>query len=144
MRIEIRFRELPPGKRPPSMRFVCMIFLSTLPDRPFNAVIDTGAPFSIVPWNLWRDGAAMIESLGDYPDWRNIRGIAGGGVPCEFGRIGVMLADATPARSGWLSVSAQLARSDHVPLILGVAGFLDTYELVLNRDGAGYIVVAGA
>ena len=85
----------------------------------------------------------MIEFLGEDPDWRNVRGVAGGGVPCEFGRIHVMLADTTSARSGWLSVPAQLARSDNVPLILGVAGLLDTYEVSLNADGRCHIVVPG-
>ncbi len=64
-------------------------------------------------------------------------------MPCRLARLCVMVFDTTPSRSAWLTVPAQLADTDAVPPILGVAGFLDTYEVALNRDGESYVVVPG-
>ena len=125
------------------MRFVCRSFLATCPERPLLAVIDTGAPFSIIPWALWKDAASRIEFLPYATDWHVIHGIGGGIEPCGFGRLHVMLADGGSSLSGWLGIPAQLAKTDAVPLVLGVAGLLDTYEVALNEDGRCHIVVPG-
>ncbi len=126
------------------MRFVCRSFLATCPERPLLAVIDTGAPFSVIPWALWKDGTSRIEFVPEASDWEIIHGIGGGSESCEFGRLHVMLVDEAPSLSGWLRIPAQLVKTDAVPLILGVAGLLDTYEVALNRDGESYIIVPGA
>ncbi len=65
-------------------------------------------------------------------------------MPCRLARIHVMLADATPSHSAWLQVPAHLAETNAVPLVLGFAGLLDTYEVALNRNGESYIIVPGA
>lgn len=125
------------------MRFVCRTFPATCPERPLLAVIDTGAPFSIIPWALWKGGASGIEFLADAPDWHVIHGIGGGSESSEFGRLHVMLADEKPSLSAWLGIPAQLAKTNAVPLVLGVAGLLDTYEVSLNEAGESYIAVPG-
>jgi hypothetical protein len=108
-------------------------------------VIDTGAAFSIMPWWIWKDNLAQTTFETGFPDWKTIRGIAGGKLPCRFGKTHVSLADTDGSRSAWLAIPVQLATtSNRLPLLLGVAGFLDTHELVLNRDGASHIVVPGA
>ncbi len=141
--IQIESFEWPRGKTPPCMRFVCRSFLATCPERPLLAVIDTGAPFSIIPRALWKDGTSRIEFAPEARDWEIIHGIGGGSESCEFGRLHVMLADERTSLSGWLRIPAQLAKTDAVPLVLGVAGFLDTYRLTLNEDGSSYVVVPG-
>ena len=87
----------------------------------------------------------MIEFAGPNvtSNCRSIRGLSGGGLPCEFGWLHIMLSDARPSFSDWLRVPAKLAMSNDVPLILGVAGLLDTYEVALNEDGRCHIVVPG-
>ncbi len=127
------------------MRFFCRLFLQTALDARFEAVIDTGAPFSIVPFAMWKDGRSMIEFAGPNvsPNCRTIRGLSGGGLPCEFGWLHVMLSDAQLSFSDWLRIPAKLAMTDAVPLILGVAGLLDTYEVVLNRSDGSYVVAPG-
>lgn len=125
------------------MRFMCRTVLATLPGVRFHALIDTGAPFAIIPWALWKDGVSRIEFAEGRSDWKTIRGIAGGREPCEFGRIHIMLTDTKPSFSDWLEIPAQLAKTDDVPLILGVAGLLDTYGVTLNEGGESHIVVPG-
>jgi hypothetical protein len=65
-------------------------------------------------------------------------------MPCEFGWLYLILADVRGSFSDWLRVPAKLAMTNEVPLVLGVAGFLDTYEVALNRDGESYVVLPGA
>jgi len=125
-------------------RFVCHAFVQNALDSLVSnqAVIDTGSTFSILPRRLWRDNE-FVDLAPAAPGMQSIRGISGGELPCKFGHVRVMLADTEPTFSDWLEVPAKLAEADTVPLILGVAGFLDRYELVLNSDGASYIAVPG-
>jgi hypothetical protein len=83
-----------------------------------------------------------LETVVDL-EMPRIRGISGGELPCKFGRVRIMLADTQPAFSDWLEVRAKLAEADTVPLVLGVADFLDTFEVVLNRHGVSYMTVPG-
>ena len=144
-RVRIDLREHPRGKTPPTMRFFCRVFLQTAGDAHLEALIDTGAPFSIVPFAMWKDGRSMIGLAGPNvsPNCRTICGLSGGSLPCEFGRLHVILSDTQPSFSDWLRIPAKLAMTDAMPLILGVAGFLDTYEVALNRDSESYVVVPG-
>ena len=123
-KIRIERREYPEGMRPPSLRFTCQVRLSTIPGIPATALIDTGAPLTLLPRQVWERGESDIEFLATPSGWRAIRGLGGGSVPCRLAQI-------------------HIAETNAVPLILGVAGFLDTYEVVLNRDGKSYIVVPG-
>ena len=127
------------------MRFCCRVLLQTAGDARLEAVIDTGAPFSIVPLAMWKNGRSMIAFAGQNvsPNCRTIRGLSGGSLPCEFGWLHIILSDTRPSFSDWLRMPAKLAMTDAVPLVLGVAGFLDTYEVALNRDGESCVVVPG-
>ena len=146
-RIEIGLCEDPPALNPPCLRFKCLCWVSTWPGDPSGrlATIDTGSPFCIIPSGLWRDGRSEIDFAGGEvtANCRTIRGLSGGSMPCEFGWLHVMLADAQPSFSDWLRVPAKLAMSNDVPLVLGVAGLLDTYEVSLNEGGRCHIVVPG-
>jgi hypothetical protein len=142
-KIRIERREYPEGMRPPSLRFTCQVRLSTIPGIPATALIDTGAPLTLLPRQAWERSESDIEFLATPSGWRAIRGLGGASVPCRLAQIHIMLADSTPSHSTWLRVPAQLAETNAVPLILGVAGFLDTYEVALNRDGESYVVVPG-
>ncbi len=129
--------------QPPSLRFTCRVRLSTLPGVSATALIDTGAPLTLLPRQAWEHSASDIEFLATPSGWRTIHGLGGGSVPCRLARIHVMLVDPTPSFSAWLRVPVQLAETNAVPLILGVAGLLDTYEVALNRGGESYVVVPG-
>jgi hypothetical protein len=147
-KVRIELVEDPPGLRPPVVRLRCLCWLSTPLEDPRGrlALIDTGAPFSIVPLGLWRGATGLVEPAGAdvTPNCRTIRGVSGGSMPCEFGWLYLILADVRGSFSDWLRVPAKLAMTNEVPLVLGVAGFLDTYEVALNRDGESYVVLPGA
>ncbi|MBM4041501.1 MAG: hypothetical protein FJ290_23615 [Planctomycetes bacterium] len=125
-------------------RLVCRAYVKGLPAivTPRLAVVDTGAPFSIVPRALWQDNDFVRLEPGT-SELQAIRGLSGGQLPCRFGRVSVMLADTGPTFSAWFDLPAKLADADTMPLILGVAGFLDRFEVVLNRNGMSYITVPG-
>jgi hypothetical protein len=125
-------------------RLVCRAYVKGLPASvtPRLAVVDTGAPFSIVPRALWQENDFVRLESGT-SELQAIRGLSGGQLPCRFGRVGIMLADTGPTFSAWFDLPAKLANVDTVPLILGVAGFLDRFEVVLNRDGVSFITVPG-
>lgn len=142
-KIRIERREYPEGMHPPSLRFTCQVRLSTLPGVSATALVDTGAPLTLLPRQVWERSESDIEFLATSSGWSAIRGLGGASVPCRLARIHIMLADPTPSHSAWLRVPAQLAETNAVPVILGVAGFLDTYEVILNRDGESHIVVPG-
>ena len=127
------------------MRFFCHVLLQATRHLRFEALIDTGAPFSVIPFGMWKDGRSAIEFAGPNAtsNCKSIRGISGGSLPCEFGWLHIMLSDTQPSFSRWLRVPAKLAKTDGIPLILGVAGFLDTYRFTLNEDGSSYVVVPG-
>ncbi len=125
-------------------RFVCHAFVLNLP-RNFTskqALVDTGAPFSILPRRFWW-GNEFVDLEPGAAGVRRISGVSGGELPCRFGWARIMLADTAPRFSDWLEVRAKLAETDSVPLILGVADLLDRYEVVLNSDRASYITVPG-
>ena len=150
-RVNIYRRELPRGKRPPSVRFVCITCLETVPDVSYWALVDTGASFSIVPSDLWEKEDSKIDFVEGH-NWNYIYGITdrqdGTGkedrrVPCKLGWLHIKLADRRGSRSAPLTIRALLAGSNAVPLILGVADFLDAYRVTLNEEGDSYIVVPG-
>ncbi len=146
-RIHVQLCEDPPGLNPPCMRLKCLCWLSTWPGDPSGrlATIDSGSPFSIIPPRLWQSGRSQIDFAGGEVtrNCRTICGLSGGSLPCEFGWLHVMLADRYLAFSDWLRIPAKLATGDDVPLVLGMAGFLDTYEVALNKNGESYVVVPG-
>lgn len=92
------------------------------------AILDTGAPYSIIPLSLWP--ALQMQRHGQVP----IRGI----VPGHASEMDVTLANVRGRlldpehRSLPLSLWAMLAGTDHVPLLLGWAGCLDRAKLVVD------------
>lgn len=92
------------------------------------AIVDTGAPYSLIPCSLWV--AARVERLTAMP----VRGVVPGQTAelhADLARISGRLLDASRV-SPPLSLWAMLARTDEVPLILGWAGCLDRARLILD------------
>ena len=93
----------------------------------FPALIDTGAPFSVLPVTLWPD----IES--DVRFGTSLRGL----VPLPSAVLKAKLARVTCVVSDLKTSSPQLSfwallADGEVPLVLGCAGFLDRAKLVLD------------
>lgn len=95
---------------------------------PHPALVDTGAPYSLIPLSLWP--ALRVERL----TMRSLRGVVPGRsaeLRAELARVSGRLLD--PRRiSPRLSLWAMLADTDQVPLILGWAGCLDRARLTLD------------
>ena len=93
----------------------------------FRALVDTGAPFSVLPKSLWGD----LRVEGGFAT--NLRGL----VPLPSAVLKAKLAQVTcivsdlKTNSPPLTFWALLAEGE-VPLVLGCSGFLDRAKLVLE------------
>ena len=92
---------------------------------PQPAIVDTGAPYSLIPLSLWP--ALRVDPLCKLP----VRGLVPGRhaeLDATLARVSGQLLDASH-RSRPLALWAMLAATDQVPLILGWAGLLDRARL---------------
>ena len=94
---------------------------------PTPALIDTGAPFCVLPKALW----TMIEHEGGFPtSLRGLVQLPSAILNARLARITCVVSDRA-ATSRPLKVWALLAEGD-VPLVLGCAGFLEHAKFVLE------------
>ncbi len=102
---------------------------------PDLAIVDTGAPLSLIPQDIWQD-CRYLKLRDDV-----IRGV----VPkpdCELpvidGVVACVLQDDAGQMSEPLTIRAHLAHSENVPLLLGFSGLLDRADVRfwLNRSEA--------
>jgi hypothetical protein len=93
-----------------------------------HAVIDTGAPLSLLPKSIWKQCAVKV--LGQ----STIRGI----VPKPECELPVKMGEVTcflPAEDGIvvsITLNAYLAPIDGISLLLGFGGLLDRFRLVVD------------
>jgi len=95
---------------------------------PHPAIVDTGAPTSIVPMRLWNP--CEVDILGDH----TIRGIVAAeecALPVLVGCMSFVFADRRH-ESPMLTAKTYLALTDEVPLLIGFSGLLD--RCVLHVD----------
>ncbi|NCO41402.1 MAG: hypothetical protein COZ06_28575 [Armatimonadetes bacterium CG_4_10_14_3_um_filter_66_18] len=99
----------------------------------FTAFVDTGAPASVIPRDLWVDlePEVLIE---DAP----IIGVSKRRVcqiPACFGVVQGELVDAEGNASGARPFRAYLAKSDRVPLLVGFADLLSEFPVHFDYRG---------
>jgi len=102
-----------------------------------EAIVDTGAHTSVLPLSLWQQLAVEIEKedvafggINDQPECR---------IPASLGRVRCFLTDETKRLSPELDASCFLAKTEHVPLILGFAGLLSKFNICFNyASGVAY------
>jgi hypothetical protein len=104
--------------------------------QPYEAIVDTGAPVSIIPPAIWQD--CEKEIIGQY----KIRGL----VPKKDAYIDVKIANISCVlfdehnASGVLAIKAYLSMEPNVPLVLGFEGFLSKAKLYSDFQAKqGYI-----
>ena len=92
------------------------------------AIVDTGAPYSVIPISLWP--ALPVKRIARLP----LRGIVPGTAAELTATLATLTAQLLDGRrvSPRLALSAMLADTDQVPLILGWAGCLDRATLSVN------------
>lgn len=105
-----------------------------LPDlsytRSETALLDTGAPMSVLPQTLWRTLDAGIHvpdaSFGGVSQRKECQ------IPCSIGTVNMRLCDRSGNASRAYDVPAFLAKTDRVPLILGFASLME--DLTIHFD----------
>jgi len=122
-------------------RLVVPLYFGTDPPGPETATeacwLDTGAPLSVVPFNVHNHRLLWQPIPGVQTSWS--------GQPCDLGRVDFWLAtDQPPYLRGPMSLLAKFARSDPpgpvIPVLLGLEFFLAhraEFELFLPpQDGS--------
>jgi hypothetical protein len=92
---------------------------------PWSAILDTGAPFGVLPQRLWR----MLETEIHVSE-ATFGGISRRKVcqiRCSIGTVRGSLIDEAGHRSRIYDFPAFLAKIDRVPLIIGFAGLLEEF-----------------
>lgn len=94
----------------------------------YSAVLDTGAPVSVIPYQIW--SMLKAEKIKDYA----IRGIVPKNecsLPVTIGEVSCILLDREESTKR-IKVKAYLAHSNEVPLIIGFKNLLDRFGIYLN------------
>lgn len=94
----------------------------------YSAILDTGAPISVIPFQIWTDSEA--ELITDH----RIRGIIPKEecvLPVLVGRINYVLVD-RESISKEKRLLAYLALTNEIPLILGFKDLLSEFEIYSN------------
>jgi len=106
--------------------------------QPYEAIVDTGAPVSILPPAIWQD--IEKEILGDY----RIKGI----VPKKDAFLPVKVANVCAAlldehkSTRMLKIKAYLSIEPEVPLVLGFENFLSQAKIYSDtQNNSGYIEI---
>lgn len=96
------------------------------------AIVDTGAPLSLIPASMWRDidrqilGSVMAGGVAEKPECK---------FPADLAIVHLALSDGR-ASLGPFRVHALLAHNDKVPALLGFADVLEHLRITidLSRD----------
>jgi hypothetical protein len=97
---------------------------------PMDAIIDTGAHTSILPKSIWKSirakktGTFDIQGISSKTECR---------VPCDVGKITAQFIDESGNVSKELKMTAFLALTDEVPLIIGFKDILSEFNVCFNR-----------
>jgi hypothetical protein len=97
----------------------------------YRAIVDTGAPVSVIPRRLWTPLSVNITvpstTLGGISKRPECR------VPARFGTVRGRLADTSGTTSDVLEFPAYLAETDEVPLLVGFAGLLAQFRVCFDH-----------
>jgi len=101
------------------------------------AIIDSGAHTSVLPEKIWRE--AERDIIAEY-ELKGINPRPECSIPALVGKVMCMLHDDYGHSSDDLLISAILAQSNEVPIILGFADLLTEFEVTFNyRAGRAYL-----
>tara|TARA_Y100000310_G_scaffold128087_1_gene127244 strand:- start:2813 stop:3259 length:447 start_codon:yes stop_codon:yes gene_type:complete len=117
-------RSLVPDTKP-FIRLFCQVTFShtSLPE---DAIIDTGAHVSLIPYEIWSE--SKVEIIGEYI----MQGaVPGSGLPVKVGYIEASLG-AQQRQSQNLRFLAFLAYTSKVPLLLGIRDVLEKFDVHLE------------
>ena len=104
----------------------------------WNAILDTGAHTSLIPKYIWE--GLFFEPLSESL-FLGIKSNLLCSVPCKVARVAAVILDQDSNRSRPFVMNAYLAKSNDVPLILGLSSALDRFSLSIdykNKQGTLY------
>jgi len=104
--------------------------------RIWNAFVDTGAHTTLIPEYIWKRlyYEPLSESL-----FLGVKSNLLCSIPCKVAKVYTLLIDEKNHTKPFI-INAYLAKSNDVPLILGVSTSLDNFDLVIKyREGKGYL-----
>jgi len=106
---------------------------------PEPAIIDTGAPLSLIPQYIWQNCRCLklcdvvVQGIVPDPDCA---------LSVIDGVIAGVLQDDTGQASEVLTIRAHLALNDNVPLLLGFAGLLNRANVCFSvEQGQAYLEI---
>lgn len=116
----------------PTIRLVSWVSFKSLEGylNPMQAIIDTGAPVSLIPFKVW--GQAMV-TLGDPTTIPSVSDRPECDLEVTEGQITLSLLndDWQPVINDWI-IQADLCHTSEMPLILGMHDFLSRGRLVMD------------
>jgi len=102
-----------------------------------SAIIDTGAPISMLPMDLWK--SIETEILTDHEAY----GINPGkecSIQVLVGKVKCILVDNENNQSDELEILSYLAITNKIPLIIGFRDVLENFDIHLNfKDKTAYL-----
>ena len=105
---------------------------------PYPAILDTGAHATLIPFKVW------TECLVKFTAQHIVRGVVPReecSIPILIGDISCILVD-KQRRSEELEISAYLALTDDVPLVIGFWDLLERFKLCMDyRNKEAYLEV---
>ncbi|MBI1925089.1 hypothetical protein HYR99_12675 [Candidatus Poribacteria bacterium] len=106
--------------------------------RPRDGIIDTGGAFSVLPPDLWRDLEVTIEEKRTWLQGVNRQQRCR--IAASLGTVKFRLIDIDGGMTDELEVIAYLVKRAEVPIIFGMADFLEKYQLQLDhRSGKAFL-----
>lgn len=121
------------------IRIYCKIIFNR-DEAPVDAIIDTGAVFTIIPldiYNLLDQNIALLD-LGqlakrESEKFQKVRGVNQGEASCDFGVIGLTI-EGEDGFQDSIRLPAKLSCEDNEPprIMLGFFGFLDRHKLMID------------
>jgi len=95
-----------------------------------NAIVDTGAPMTLIPLDLWNEIDA--EVLTDY-EIQGINPRKECSIPVLVGKVKAIILDEKGKQSEELDILAYLALTNKVPLLVGFKGMLSNFKVFFDQ-----------
>lgn len=106
--------------------------------KPYPAIVDTGAHLTAIPASIWKKSI----SLGDGRKY-TLFGLSKKqecGLSGELARLSIILVDEEGNQTREIVLSAFLAETDQIPLLLGFSGLLEQLSLHVNyHQNSAYV-----
>lgn len=103
---------------------------------PQEAIIDTGAPTSVIPFSMWKELPIIritthkVQRINPKPECS---------IPIIIGKVKCVLLDERGNQTKETEIHAYLALTDEVPLILGFKDLLTEFRLCFSYPDEAWI-----